>query len=43
MGSATAKADSNGVATLTVAPGRASAHATGNGVVRSFREQIEVK
>ena len=43
VGSATAKADSKGVATLTAAPGRVAAHATGKGVVRSFREQIEVK
>jgi hypothetical protein len=43
VGTSTAKADSKGVATLAATPGKATAYAASKGVVRSFREQIEVK
>jgi hypothetical protein len=42
-GSATATADSNGVATLTVPAGTAKVYATGKSSVRSFTEEIAVQ
>ena len=41
-GDATVTTDSNGVATLTVAPGPTRVYATAKGLVRSFEEQIDV-
>jgi hypothetical protein len=43
LGAVTAKTDSQGVATLTASPGRAAVRAEANGMVRSFREQVDVK
>jgi hypothetical protein len=40
--SATAKTDSNGVATLTVSAGGAGVFAQGKGLVRSYTERIDV-
>lgn len=42
-GDATATTDSNGVATLSVPPGTTPVYATAKGLVRSFREQIDVR
>jgi uncharacterized membrane protein len=43
LGADTAKTDSQGVATLTTSPGRAAVRAEASGMVRSFREQVDVK
>jgi hypothetical protein len=43
LGTATAKADSKGVARFNADPGVAKVHAEAKGTVRSFREQIEVR
>jgi hypothetical protein len=43
LGTATATADSHGVATFSANPGRVDVHATETGMVRSFQEQIAVR
>jgi hypothetical protein len=43
VGTATATADSNGVATVTAPPGTAGVHAEAKGSVRSFTEQMDVR
>jgi hypothetical protein len=42
-GDATARTDEDGVATLTLQPGRAIVHAESKGLVRSFEEPVEVR
>jgi hypothetical protein len=42
VGNATAKADSHGTATITVAPGTRKVYAESKGLVRSYTERIDV-